>query len=81
MPKAENTPPPILVQYFKTADCKNCRVLNLCTKNTKGRGREIERSEYRDYGDMKKKNIEPKFYKKRQGILEHTYGIIKRQWG
>ena len=65
------------------AACKNCRVLNLCAKNTNGRGRVIEGSEYRDYGDMNKKNIEsdPKTYKKRQAILEHTYGIIKRQWG
>jgi hypothetical protein len=33
--------------------------------------------------DQNKKNIEanPEIYKKRQAIIEHTYGIIKRQWG
>jgi hypothetical protein len=33
--------------------------------------------------DQNKANIErsPDIYKKRQAIIEHTYGIIKRQWG
>jgi hypothetical protein len=33
--------------------------------------------------DRNKENIEnnPATYKKRQAIIEHTYGIIKRQWG
>ena len=33
--------------------------------------------------DQNKVNIEnnPTTYKKRQAIIEHTYGIIKRQWG
>jgi len=33
--------------------------------------------------DQNKANIEnnPTTYKKRQAIIEHTYGIIKRQWG
>lgn len=74
---------PIQVQHFKTSACKNCPVLNLCTKNTEGRGRVIERTEFQDFIDINKKNIgaDPKTYKKRQAIIEHTYGIIKRQWG
>jgi len=74
---------PILVQHFKTSACKTCPALNLCTKNTRGRGRVIERSEFQDYVDQNKANIEakPEVYKKRQAIIEHTYGIIKRQWG
>jgi transposase len=74
---------PILVQHFKTNACKQCPVINLCTKNTRGRGRVIERSEFQHYVDQNKKNIEtnPEIYKKRQAIIEHTYGIIKRQWG
>ena len=33
--------------------------------------------------ERNKQNIEnnPDTYKKRQAIIEHTYGIIKRQWG
>lgn len=74
---------PILVQHFKTAACKTCSLIQACTKNTRGRGRVIERSEFQNYVDQNKTNIEsnPETYKKRQAIIEHTYGIIKRQWG
>lgn len=74
---------PILVQHFKTPACKSCPALNLCTKNTRGRGRVIERSEYQSYIDQNRKNIEQnrETYKLRQQIVEHPYGIIKRQWG
>lgn len=70
-----------LVKHYKTAACKNCPVKNLCTKNEKGRL--IERSEYAPFVEQNKLNIEanPTTYKKRQAIIEHTYGIIKRQWG
>jgi len=59
---------PILVQHFKTVACKQCPCLNSCTKNTRGRGRVIERTEYQDYVDQNKRNIEakPALYKKRQ---------------
>lgn len=75
--------PPILVQHFKTTHCKTCPKINSCTKNTRGRGRVIERSEYQNYVDQNRKHIasDPQTYKKRQAIIEHTYGIIKRQWG
>ena len=74
---------PIKVQHFKTSACKDCPALDSCTKNTRGRGRVIERTEFQNYIDQNKKNIEsnPEIYKKRQAIIEHTYGIIKRQWG
>lgn len=74
---------PILVQHFKTTACRSCPVLNQCTKNTRGRGRVVERSEFQEYVDQNKKNIEgnTEIYKKRQAIIEHTYGIVKRQWG
>lgn len=74
---------PILVQHFKTSACKQCPVINQCTKNTGGRGRVIERSQYQDYVDINRRNIEKNeaTYKKRQAIVEHPYGVIKRQWG
>lgn len=69
------------VKHYKTAACTSCPAFALCTKNKNGRL--IERSEYQDYVEKNKANIEkdPVTYKKRQQIIEHTYGIIKRQWG
>ena len=74
---------PIMVQHFKSTACKQCPALNLCTKNTRGRGRVIERSEFQQYVDINKQNIEAnaQLYRRRQAIVEHPYGIIKRQWG
>ncbi len=73
----------IKVMHYKTAACKNCLLINQCTKNTGGRGRVIERSEYAPYYETNRRNVETKehVYKRRQAIVEHPYGIIKRQWG
>src|SRR5690349_4782730 len=70
-----------VVKHYKTSACISCPAMALCTKNKKGRL--IERSEYQRYVDENKQNIQknPSTYKKRQAIIEHTYGIIKRQWG
>jgi Transposase DDE domain len=56
-------------------------VFHLCTENKKGRC--IERSEYAEYVEQNKKTIDEnkETYKRRQAIVEHPYGIIKRQWG
>ena len=72
----------IQVQHFKTPACKTCPVLNQCTKNTGGRGRVIERTEHQDAIDKNRKNVQQKehLYKRRQAIIEHNYGTIKRQW-
>jgi hypothetical protein len=69
------------VKHYKTNACSICPALALCTKNKKGRL--LERSEYQPYIEQNKKNIEAGSctYKKRQAIVEHPYGIIKRQWG
>jgi hypothetical protein len=73
----------VMVQHYKTKACRNCPVLNQCTKNTRGRGRVIERTEHAAYIEQNRKNIEKNehFYKRRQAIVEHPYGTIKRQWG
>lgn len=70
-----------VVKHYKTSKCQNCPVKDLCTKNASGRL--IERSEYAPYIEQNKRNIEahPAIYKKRQAIVEHPYGVIKRQWG
>ena len=70
-----------LAKHYKTNGCLSCPARELCTKNLKGRW--IERSEYAPYIEQNRLNIaaNPATYKKRQGIVEHPYGTIKRQWG
>jgi len=70
-----------LAKHYKTNACTVCPARALCTKNLKGR--QIERSEYAPFIEINRLNIEanPELYKKRQSIVEHPYGTIKRQWG
>ena len=69
------------VKHYKTNACNTCPARDLCTRNP--RGRLIERSEHAPYIEQNKQNIEadPQTYKRRQAIVEHPYGVIKRQWG
>lgn len=55
---------------------------DLCT-TSKTNGRVIERSEYTEVIDKNKIRIaaNPELYRKRQAIVEHPFGVIKRQWG
>lgn len=70
-----------VVKHYKTNACSGCPARALCTKNLKGRL--IERSEFAPYIEQNRINIEADAatYKKRQAIVEHPYGTIKRQWG
>jgi len=79
--KKGNDPNHYLVKHYKTQACKTCPVKALCTK--RDRVRLIERSEYTPYIETNKRNIEAnaELYRKRQSIVEHPYGTIKRQWG
>lgn len=47
------------------------------------KGRYIERSEYQDYIDdnIERVKLNKELYRKRQEIVEHPFGTIKRQWG
>ena len=69
------------VKHYKTKDCKTCTVYLLCT-TSKTNGRVIERSEYTEVIEQNKRRIaqNPEIYRKRQAIVEHPYGVIKRQW-
>lgn len=71
---------PYKVKYYTTQKCQSCPVRDSCTKKGK---RRLERSEYAPFIEQNKRNIEanPKLYKKRQAMVEHPFGIIKRQWG
>lgn len=68
------------VKHYKTKACLNCQFFERCTKNKNGRL--IERSEHMDLIDANKKRINDQLdlYRKRQAIVEHPYGVIKRQW-
>lgn len=69
------------VKHYKTKACLSCELFERCTKNKSGRF--IERSEHMDLIDANKKRISEnlELYRKRQAIVEHPYGVIKRQWG
>ena len=73
----------IQVKQYKTKACKTCQSKELCTKMSRDRGRVIERSEYAEYIEQNRINVENNktTYKRRQAIVEHPYGTIKRQWG
>lgn len=70
--------------YFKrytTGACMSCPVKDQCTKAKYGKG--VQRSEYQQYIIDNKERIEQNkdYYRRRQAIVEHPYGTIKRQWG
>jgi transposase len=69
-------------KQYKTKQCKGCPVRTLCT-TAKANGKIIQRSEFQKYIEQNAKRVKenPEAYKKRQAIVEHPYGTIKRQWG
>jgi transposase len=71
----------IRVKHYKTSECDVCKLREKCTRNPNGRL--IERSEYAEYIEQNRKNVTEKevLYRRRQAIVEHPYGTIKRQWG
>lgn len=81
--KGRKNPTGYKAKHYKTPHCKNCPVLNQCTKNTKGRGRVIERSEHQDTVDRNNERMKTQreLYNRRQTICEHPFGTIKRAWG
>lgn len=71
-----------MFQQYKTNKCKHCPVRPECT-TSKLNGKVIQRRKYAQNIQDNKLRIEhnPSTYKKRQAIVEHPYGTIKRQWG
>ncbi|MBU4511748.1 IS1182 family transposase [Patescibacteria group bacterium] len=69
------------IKQYTTKACKNCELCSRCTSN-KG-GRMIERSEHAELiATNKIRHDQNKtLYRRRQAIVEHPYGTIKRQWG
>lgn len=68
-------------KQYKTNKCKTCPVRALCT-TSKVNGKVVQRSEFHQYIEANAKRVlqNPDAYKKRQAIVEHPYGTIKRQW-
>mgnify|MGYP001386905231 CR=1 FL=1 len=66
---------------YTTRACKTCIAKSECSKAHCGKA--IQRSEFQEYVDRNKNCIEKnkELYRKRQQIVEHPYGTIKRQWG
>jgi transposase len=71
----------IWFKQYKTKACKHCPLRSQCTRSKKGRL--IKRNEYAEYYERNRINTIEKehLYKRRQTIVEHPYGTIKRQWG
>ncbi len=66
---------------YRTKACKKCPVRARCT--TAKNGKLIERNTYTPVLELNRQNIaaNPELYKRRQAIVEHPFGTIKRQWG
>lgn len=71
----------ILFKQYKTKACKLCPARSECTRSKTARL--IHRSEFAEYYEVNRINFEEKehLYKRRQAIVEHHYGTLKRQWG
>ncbi|WP_276166434.1 IS1182 family transposase [Zobellia alginiliquefaciens] len=69
-------------KQYKTKACKNCPVRNRCT-SAKQNGKILQRSEFTTFIERNARRVEeqPDVYKKRQALVEHPFGTIKRQWG
>jgi len=67
---------------YRTPACKTCPVKHLCTGRASG-GREIERSEFATAVEANNSRYKENavLYRKRQEIIEHVFGTIKRKWG
>jgi transposase len=68
-------------KQYRTKACRKCPARSHCTKSEKERL--IRRSEYAEYYERNLINTNEKehLYRRRQAIVEHPYGTIKRQWG
>jgi transposase len=68
-------------KHYKTDKCLQCPARHLCTVQKKGRV--IERSEYAEAIEANNTRVKQhkEVYLKRQQIVEHPFGTIKRWWG
>jgi len=69
-------------KQYKTKACKGCPVRHQCT-TAKANGKVIQRSEFTESIKHNAQRVSENeaLYKKRQALVEHPFGTIKRQWG
>ncbi len=69
-------------KQYKTKACRDCPVRHLCT-TAKHNGKIIQRSEFTQYIEANAERVakNEELYKRRQAIVEHPFGTMKRQWG
>ncbi len=79
---------PYKVQHYKLpfATCSACPHRMECAGKSNidnSKGRYIERSEYQEHIDdnIERVTLNKELYRRRQEIVEHPFGTIKRQWG
>lgn len=79
---------PYLVKRYQLpiAVCRACRHYTQClskSEQKRAKGRIVERSEYDDYieDNRNRTRLNKQTYGRRQEIIEHPFGTIKRQWG
>ena len=80
--KEQNSPTnTIIFKQYRTPACKTCKAHSQCTRSKNGRL--LHRTTFTEYYERNRKNFEEKerLYKRRQAIVEHPYGTMKRQWG
>ncbi|WP_439881002.1 IS1182 family transposase [Pontibacter sp. MBLB2868] len=72
---------PTSFHQYRTKACKTCAARARCT--TARNGKLIERNTYTPVFERNRRNIaaQPDLYKRRQAIVEHPFGTLKRQWG
>jgi len=71
----------IIFKQYKTRSCKLCPVRSQCTRSKNARI--LSRSTFTEYYETNRKTYLEKehLYKRRQAIVEHPFGTMKRQWG
>jgi len=67
-------------RQYKTRVCKNCSARISCTRSRNGKI--VQRSEYTPLLEQNRERVErdKARYRRRQVIVEHPFGTIKRQW-
>ena len=79
--RSEKTKSYSYFKHYKTPACLECPCFHLCTVNKSGRL--IERGEYAEAVKQNLKRVKDHKdkYLRRQQIVEHAFGTIKRWWG
>jgi transposase len=71
------------IKQYKTRACSRCVCHCKCTSSPKGRGRILQRSIYQAAVEANNQRViaEKEKYRRRQEMVEHPFGVVKRQWG